>query len=266
MLLSRLLYYLSSIPTLLVGIRNWPVMLASFLHLLLQEPFIIELRSSGNRYKVRTPMDIWIIKETCIDRDYEKASVPLQDGWTILDIGAGLGDFSIYAARNYPHSVVYAYEPSPESYRLLQDNLALNRVTNVRPFPYAVSGKRDGLLLLDTRREAVQHRTATESHEEETALMQVPSKSLDQIFEELHVAECDFLKIDCEGAEYDILFHASDQTLDKMKHVCLEYHDGVTAYSHDDLAGFFRGKGFSVRIQPNPVHAHLGFLYATGRK
>ena len=53
---------------------------------------IIRLRGSGLQFRVRTAMDVWVIKETCLDRDYEYGMV-LQDNWTIIDIGAGLGDF-----------------------------------------------------------------------------------------------------------------------------------------------------------------------------
>ncbi len=40
------------------------------------KPFTIELRS-GCRFRVRTLLDVWILKETCLDHQYERAS--LQD-------------------------------------------------------------------------------------------------------------------------------------------------------------------------------------------
>lgn len=262
MLLSRLRYYLASLPPLLVGIRNWPVVLATFLHLPIRKPVVVEVRSNGNRYHVCTPLDIWVIKETCIDRDYEQASVYLQDGWTILDIGAGLGDFTIHAARLSRRNVVYAYEPAPASFGLLQANMALNQVDNVQAFPYAVGGERDDVLTLHISTEAVQHSTAAQPGSATTKRIDVPSKSLDQIFEELRLEQCDFLKMDCEGAEYEILFHTSAATLGRIRHICLEYHDGITAYSHADLVRFFQSKGFHVTLRANPAHHCLGLLYA----
>jgi FkbM family methyltransferase len=262
MLISRILYYLASIPTLLLGVKNWPVMLAAFLRLPLRKPFTVELRRSGVRFHARTAMDVWIIKETCLDRDYETASVGLQDGWTILDIGAGLGDFAICAARRNPRGVVYAYEPFPESFALLEENVRLNGLENVRMFPYAVGAARAGRLTLYATGEAVQHRTAGASEAPTASAFDVTSVSLDQIFEEQNLARCDFLKIDCEGAEYEILLNTSDRTLGRIRHVCLEYHEGVTPHSREDLARFFRDKGFHVALRPNPVHRQLGFLHA----
>ena len=101
MLLSRWWYYLTSIPTLMLGIRNWPTMLACFLHLPVRRPFVLELRN-GLCFWVRTPMDIWIIKEVCLDHQYEHASTEFQDGWIVLDVGAGLGEFAITVALKNP--------------------------------------------------------------------------------------------------------------------------------------------------------------------
>lgn len=265
MLISRLFYYLSSIPTLLTGVRNWPVVVAAFLRLPIRRPFVVELRS-GVRFQARTAMDVWIIKETCLDRDYETASVPLQDGWTILDIGAGLGDFAIHAARQNPRGVVYAFEPFPESFALLEENVRLNGLENVRMFPYAVGAARTGRLRLYATGEAVQHRTAGAASAAPAPVVEVTSVSLDQIFEEHNLPRCDFLKMDCEGAEYEILLNASDRTLSRIRHVCLEYHEGVTPYAREDLARFLRDRGFRVALRPNPVHRQLGFLHAANAR
>jgi FkbM family methyltransferase len=263
MLLSRAAYYASSIPTLLLGVRNPARVLATMLGFPARKPFVIELRGSGSRLLVRSRMDVWIVKETCLDRDYERGGVALRDGWVVLDIGAGLGDFSVHASRRFPHSVVYAFEPFPESFALLQQNLALNGVQNVRAFPCAVTGGRtDGIRLYTGGTEAVQHSTAAVDRRGGVAAIATASTTLDQIFEDHQLTRCDFLKIDCEGAEFDILFRASERTLASVRYVALEYHDGVTAFSHRDLVRFFGENGFRVKRSPNPVHRDLGLLFA----
>ena len=260
MLLSRWSYYLASLPTLLLGVKNaWRVAWA-MLTRQRREPFTIELRN-GLRFKVRTAMDVWIIKETCLDRQYERASVPIADGWTVIDIGAALGDFAIDVARRHPDCKVAAYEPFPESFALLQENLALNRADNVAAYPYAIGGGEGELRLSLVSAEAVQHSTAREGIAPRGDV-RVSSLTLDRAFADLGLNYCDYLKADCEGAEYDIFFNASAGTLSKIRHICLEYHDGVTAHSHQDLIRFFEGRGFRVRRTPNPAHQHLGLLHA----
>lgn len=262
MLFSRWFYYFASVPTLLKGIANWPIAIRMFLGLPVQRPVVIELKN-GSRFKVRGGMDIWIIKETCLDRDYERNSVPIEDGWVVIDIGAGIGDFAITVAREHPNSIVYAYEPFPESFALLQENIHLNQISNVRAFPYAV-GKRSEPMRLDTTTGiAVQHSTARTATSPNSGTFQVPGRSLADIFLTERLSQCDFLKVDCEGAEYDIFMHTDEETLRKMRHICLEYHDGVTPFSHTDLIRFFKEKGFQVKTHPNPAHSNLGLLYAS---
>jgi hypothetical protein len=45
--------------------------------------------------------------------------------------------------------------------------------------------------------------------------------------------------MDCEGAEYEIIFSLTQSILQRIGAVTMEYHDGVTAYSHQDLVEFF---------------------------
>ena len=71
---SRLRYYLTSIPTLLWGVRNWPTVIAGLSGLPAASPVVVTLRD-GLRFRVRTLLDIWILKETCLDCQYERASV-----------------------------------------------------------------------------------------------------------------------------------------------------------------------------------------------
>ncbi|MBC7262139.1 MAG: FkbM family methyltransferase [Chloroflexi bacterium] len=260
-MLSRWLYYISSIPTLLIGIRNWPKVVAAFLGLPLSRPFMITLRN-GYRFKVRTRMDIWIIKEICLDRQYEKASIEIGDDWTIIDIGAGLGDFAVHVAKEHPSTTIYAYEPFPQSFALLQENLCLNQVENVQVFPYAVCAH-TGPAPFHIASEAVAHSTASAQQGATSECIEVPAITLDQLFAELQLSKCDYVKMDCEGAEYEILFQTSPKTLQSIHHLCLEYHNGISAFSHQDLVRFLTGHGFQVvKLTPCPAHRHLGLLYA----
>jgi hypothetical protein len=92
--------------------------------------------------------------------------------------------------------------------------------------------------------------------------LEVPSTSLDAIFAEREIEQCDLLKMDCEGAEYEILFAASDDTLRRIRRIVLEYHDWVVPFGHRDLARMLRERGFEVWVQPNPAYRGIGSLVA----
>jgi FkbM family methyltransferase len=256
MLVRRLVYYSRSIFTLLAGITNWPTVIAAFIGLPMRKPFTIQLRSSGLHFRVRGPMDIWIIKETCLDREYERLSGPVQAGWHIIDIGAGLGDFAIDAAQH--GALVCAYEPFPESFDLLKQNLSLNKIENVLPMAEAISG-RAGTLQLELTGAAVQHKTINVSGK--SKVISASAITLDQVLFRLNGSRCDLLKMDCEGAEYDILMRADEACWSRIGQIVLEYHDGVTEHSHQDLIDFFEKRGFKTRCFPSQVHPHLGLLH-----
>lgn len=253
-MIARLRYYLTSIPTLLMGIRNWPVCLTLPFR---RTPVVIELRN-GARYSVRTLMDVWIIKETCLDRDYETHGAPIQDAWTVLDIGAAAGDFAILTAREHPQARVFAYEPSPHSFATFHENIRLNGVRNILAFPQAVASTA-GVLNLSLSGAAVQHST---THVQTENTVQVSAITLEEVFHTNQLACCHFLKMDCEGGEFDILLNAQAEILARIERICLEYHDGFTEFSHTDLKKHLQQNGYQVKITPNPVHAYLGFLYA----
>ncbi len=261
MLVSRLLYYFSSIPVLLTGVKNLPAMLAAFVSRPAQ-PFIVELRN-GARFFVRSALDIWILKETVIEREYERASVPIQDGWTVVDIGAGLGDFAISVARQHPRSRVYAFQPLPGSFALLEQNLKLNQTQNVRAFPFSVNGHEGTVEMRAPSSEPAHSLTVLAEGAASKIQVRVRTISLDQGIQGLESAQCDYLKVDCEGAEYEIFFNASPATLKKINHICLEYHDWITRYTHDDLARFLEQHDFHVICIPNRAYRGLGLLYAT---
>ena len=244
---------------MLTGMREWQLILRVFLGLPAPEKKVISLRRAGLRFQVRGKMDIWSIKETFLDRFYEKFGVPIKDGWVIVDIGAGIGEYTLYAVAGYPGNTVHAYEPFLESFALLKANLQLNWVETVHIFPEAVGGQA-GIAALDlTSGEPLQF--STEAQKMSPNAMPVPTLTLAQVLDRVG-KHCNVLKLDCEGAEYAILFNASEAVLEAIEHIVLEYHDGVTAYSHKELAEFLTAKGFTVSSVTNFVHPDLGYMHA----
>jgi FkbM family methyltransferase len=260
-MLSAFWYYLLSIPTLLAGVRNWDGILRLCLRPSGSSTVVVRLRN-GCRFTVRTLMDLWIIKETCLDREYEKGLPAVPEDGTAFDVGAGLGDFAIRMAWKHPRRKIIAFEPFAESFRMLEENLSLNGIENVRCFSYAIGAQSGPMVLQTATAEPVQHSTASPGKTPSRPALQVSGLSLDDAFRAAQVDRCHLLKVDCEGGEYDLFFGASKETLARIGCISMEYHDCVTQYSHADLKTFLEQRGFSVRLRQNPVHSRLGFLTA----
>jgi FkbM family methyltransferase len=263
MRVQAVFYYLRSIPTLLAGFRPR----GNVLRLAAGRPRRpVELRlRDGRRFLVRSLIDLWIVKETCLDRDYDRDLPPLGEADTILDIGAGLGDFSVHAAFGHPNRAVAAFEPFAESFGLLEENLRLNGIRNVRAFPLAVGGRSGQMLLQTSTVAAVQYSTASAEGGGLSTALPVEGVTLEQALDMAGFARCGLLKVDCEGGEFDIFLSASPAALERVDRIVMEYHDGCTTHSHPELAEFLRSRGFAVRLRPNPVHRRLGFLTALRR-
>jgi FkbM family methyltransferase len=180
----------------------------------------------------------------------------------VIDIGSGIGEFAIMTAGERPNCQIYAYEPFPESFALLQENLALNKTANVHAFQIAV-GATSGQMTLATTGEAVQHTTTgSDVSGNATSFIDVQGLSFEELFEANGITRCHFLKIDCEGCEFELLFSASPATLAKIDHICMEYHNGFTEHTHTELAKHLEAHGFQTKVTPNPVHDFLGFMHA----
>ena len=260
MSIRKYLYYFQSIFLMLIGIEDAMSLLSIFLRSPDTRSKVIRLKRSGLIFQVRGPMDVWSIKETFLDQFYKKFGTPIEDGWTIVDIGAGIGEFTLYAAQGHPNNVIYAFEPFDESFALLQTNLNLNHATGIQAFNEAI-GSESGVFNLSTSvGEPLQFSTVKPSSSNQA--ITVPGVSLKEAFNRLQLQHCNLLKLDCEGAEYEILFNAPDSVLNCIDQIVMEYHDDITGYNHLQLAEFLTTKGYQVKIQNNYVHANLGYLHA----
>ena len=258
-------YYATSAVNLLRAVRD-PLSVVTLFGGLGGEESVVELRS-GERFIIRTPMDLWLIKESVVDQQYEHPRAPLEDGLTVIDVGAGLGDFAIHVARRFPASRVLAVEPFPPSIEFLQRNIQLNSLTNVAVWPGALTGVR-GKALMDLRGgEPAFHTTAKvppslRKSDCAGSSTMVQTTTLDDLAADAGFDRVDFLKMDCEGAEFEVFFSTESSTLSKVGRICVEFHDGWTGYRHMELTEFLTNEGFSVEVCPNPVRSDIGLMHA----
>ena len=145
---------------------------------------------------------------------------------------------------------------------MLQENLKLNNFNNVQPFEEAI-GAKTGSLILDLGGEEPNKFQSLEYQPlPNQKSLTVRSSTLADVFTRLDIEFCDLMKLDCEGAEFDILFNTSIELLGKIDHIVMEYHDHLTEHNHTELMSFLEGQGFQVDAYPNRVHNYIGYLRA----
>lgn len=202
-----------------------------------------------------------MLKETCLDRQYERTPLVLPPGATVVDVGAGIGEFAVDVAARFPACRVLACEPAPDTYALLVANAARNRLGNLVPLEVAVIPETPGggpTAVLRPGRTAAE-RSAVSGEGDGT---RVAATSLSRLFSEQGVTTCDFLKLDCEGAEFGILLGSDDALLGRVSRLCLEFHEAPGRPGREALVERLRAAGFRAAIRPSPVHPETGLLDA----
>lgn len=132
---------------------------------------------------------------------------------TIADLGANVGCFTLAARSYFPHAVIHAYEPNPRILSVLRKNACQ---VGASVFSEAV-GRGEGYVSMIDKSDSGNART-TEVQAAPDAIPQVP---LQKVIERLG-GSVDLLKIDCEGAEWQLL--SLEDCLRNVKQVRMEYH------------------------------------------
>lgn len=133
----------------------------------------------------------------------------------IIDAGANIGAFSLYALKANPHVKVIAVEPAPDSCKRLRATLRANDVESRCTLAEVALGDREGETTIELDAGSQFRRSGVPGH-------RVPLVTLDSLIPA--GAEVDFLKMDIEGAEYGVVKAISPDTLRRIRRIVLEFH------------------------------------------
>jgi FkbM family methyltransferase len=191
-------------------------------------------------------LDVAVLKDVFFHRVYTRHGGPIPDNSIILDIGAHIGAFSASAANAARGVSVYAFEPAPENLKLLSSNLARNNLSNVRLSPEAVSGQ-GGVRQLHLSDSPAGH--SLHGSEPFERQLRVESVTLGEILDRHAIEAVDLLKMDCEGAEYEILETASPETLNRIRRIAMEVHTLDESRIPARLVTLLEARGFEVKVE-----------------
>lgn len=175
---------------------------------------------------------------------------------TVLDIGANVGLFASWVTLNVPSARVLAFEAASDNFLALAENIRNNHFTTISAYHYAVSdGRRDHVTLYrgfhggihSIRRE---YRNWNPSKGDQRKTERVRSITLERIFRRFKIQQVDLLKLDCEGAEYEILLSTPHRILSRIRKLIGEYHDLDKKRHGQVLKKFLRRNGFQTKFTP----------------
>jgi len=173
--------------------------------------------------------------------DYEFLTSYLRPGDVYLDIGANIGTTLIPAAKRVEGGQALGFEPHPEIFRFLQENVALNGLTERVVVRNCALGNRTGHVIFSNERNDDRNRVMSGGKGVEVEMM-----TLDDIGQEY--ARVDLIKVDVEGYE-KYVFEGGRNTLAKTECVYFEVceeHFQHFGYSIRDVLAMLEELGFTL--------------------
>ena len=153
-------------------------------------------------------------------------SAYLKPGMTVIDVGANIGLYSILAEKRMDGTgIVWAFEPSSESFHRLGKNLQLNACQRVRPFRVALSAQASPSMKLKSDAgfgDAYRYLSSDSSGWRGRGSRMVPVTTLDLFSRDHEIGGAAFLKIDVEGGEY-LALQGAQEFLKANQEVCIMF-------------------------------------------
>jgi FkbM family methyltransferase len=215
----------------------------------------------GLRYRVRRlAWDEGFLRNAVESGNYTRQEFALRATDTVIDIGANIGAFSVYAASQVKRGRVLAFEPASDNFALLAQNARLNGLANLTTVRAAVAG-RSGSITLYRAQGSGAHSTTAGRLAATTGTEEVEALSLEEVFRRYDVDRCHLLKLNCEGAEFEILYSAPAEVLARIDRIAMEYHATEDKRRKaNELIAHLRRHGFQVVEYLDYVDLDCGFL------
>ena len=192
----------------------------------------------------------FLFHEVWLDKVYCPPGYEIEKDNTVIDIGANIGVFAVFAATRASNVKVLAFEPFPENTDWLRKNISESHLSNVTVYQQAVAAVTEERILQTSDSWIMHSLSETAAEKNETAnenghSVHVQCVSFNDIIE--RIPKCDLLKIDCEGSEYEIFYLSSSETLNKVRRIVGEFHPRDKDKNNGKtLCRFLETKGFDI--------------------
>jgi FkbM family methyltransferase len=204
--------------------------------------------------------DLAMAWEVFNDNVYDYYAIREDD--VVVDVGGHIGSFTIKAAINCAKGKVFTFEPTPETFETLKENV--KDLKNVHVFNAAVSDFT-----------GTQQLYLADDNPAENSLFRKTDKHIDVELITMHdfflihqISRVNLLKIDCEGAEYNIVTNSIEELKNKVEKIVMEVHEpkyfGIPSrHSIQSLIHILESANFRVKYQPE--NRFQGYIYAKNR-
>lgn len=202
-------------------------------------------------------LDFKVVNETWIENVYRIHQGQFFGGGVFVDIGANIGSVSLFVDsfnKDRPDDSkikVYAVEPEPNNLYLLNQNIENNPTENITIVNNAIWHE-EKMVSISNRGG---NSSIVDTEEDNSEVLAI---TLETLFSTYDIKEVDVMKIDIEGAEFDLIINTPAETLAKINRLVLEFDksfDGRFGQMIEKLS-----KQFGIDILGSPERG--GYVYA----
>jgi len=223
----------------------------------LDKKLVLEIHVPNHDYRIHCPLNK---EDFIVMTKHEEEIIGLfspEKGNTVVDVGAHMGRYTITSSKSVGASgLVIAFEAHPYNFRILQHNLKLNKLKNVIALNWAVYSKKSRLKLYlpDEDLGYTMHHSLMTNYlstkynkDIERRYVEVESDTLDNLLKSRAITKVDWMKIDVEGAEYEVLKGAKEiLSANKPMSILVEVHGKDTYHPTIEL---LRSNNFNIEFE-----------------
>jgi FkbM family methyltransferase len=249
------------IPKCISKINNWQVAVLYYLGNKNEEKEIV--LKDGTKCLIRNKSDaIAFFENFILEVNNLEDKFEIEKNDVVIDIGAHVGYFTLYAAKRAQTGMVISFEPTKESFLVLKNNVKINNFQNIFINNLAVANISESRTFFVDKKYGI----SNTFYESNTGLEKeiVQTTTLDEIYGKYNLENIDFLKMDCEGAEFEIILNTSTEILKKIKKISMEIHEDMVPHKVEELIAKLSKNGFTINIKnsTNGIKMILPQLFA----
>jgi FkbM family methyltransferase len=201
----------------------------------------------------------FVFNEIFVQQRYYRKGFELRPDDTVVDIGANMGMFVMWASPQIHNGRILAIEPARQPLDCLKMNVEKNGLKNVTAKQAAVGKRGDRLEMVEyPELNVVSHHSSFRTplltrlwnYRRRKSAIRTTSVcvSLDDLMDDHHLDTINYLKIDCEGGEYDILRSLPSRYWERIEKISLEFHELCPGQNHRELVSCLQNHGFQVEV------------------
>ncbi len=236
----------------LAHVRNWPIYFLNRYGVLRHGTVRYRLHCGVTVLSRPFRTDGSALNDVWLEESYDPNHFGIPFDWngcrTVVDVGANIGTFTLYAAHRSPQARIVSVEPEPSNVSMLKRNVEANRLQGRVSVVEAGIAEREGAMTFH-----VAHKNSgghsLYAYTANSHPITVRTVTLRRVLEEQGTDRCDYLKLDCEGGEYEGLYSLTPEQLRNITFMAIEYHyfSEDPRHTPDALRRFLVQHGLTVR-------------------